>query len=89
MVRPGSVTDPKHWYDRAAAMRVLAEEMPVETKTIMLRLAADYDKLADRAEERRRNNVKTSKAEPQLVAPPQTAPTLKPSLATSARDHGT
>jgi hypothetical protein len=47
----GSVNDPKHWRDRAAQMRVLAEEMKEsEAKAIMLRLADDYDKLADRAD---------------------------------------
>jgi hypothetical protein len=50
MALPPNIADPKHWYERAAAMRVLAEEMKTaETKTTMLRLAADYDKLADRA----------------------------------------
>jgi hypothetical protein len=48
-----TVNDPKHWRDRAAEMRALAETMKdVETQAIMLRLAADYDKLADRAEAR-------------------------------------
>jgi len=43
------ITDPKHWHDRAAFMRVLAATMAdVETHAIVLRLAADYDKLADR-----------------------------------------
>jgi hypothetical protein len=37
-------------------MRVLAGEISSEeAKTIMLQLAADYDKLADRAEKRRKN----------------------------------
>jgi hypothetical protein len=42
--------DPKHWYDRAEEMRALSEAMVNEdTKSRMLRLADDYDKLADRA----------------------------------------
>jgi hypothetical protein len=48
------ISDPKHWLDRAAEMRALAETMmaDVETKATMLRLADDYDKLADRAAQR-------------------------------------
>jgi hypothetical protein len=43
----------KHWRDRAAEMRVLSVEMKdFETRTLMLKLANDYDKLADRAEDR-------------------------------------
>ena len=48
-----SVTDVKHWYDRAAEMRALSEVMANdETRAIMLKLADDYDKLADRAQKR-------------------------------------
>jgi len=46
---PARTIDPKHWRDRAAFMRVLAETIrDVESRAIMLRLAVDYDKLADR-----------------------------------------
>jgi hypothetical protein len=49
----GFIDDPKHWHDRAAEMRVLAEEMKDDNaRTMMLKLANDYDKLGDRAEER-------------------------------------
>ena len=42
----------KHWYDRAAQMRVLAEEMVTdEAKRIMLKIADGYDRLGDRATE--------------------------------------
>jgi hypothetical protein len=48
-----SINDPKHWLDRAADMRALAETMAdIETKAMMLGLATDCDKLADRAEVR-------------------------------------
>ena len=43
----------KHWRNRAAKMRVLSGEInDAEAQSIMLTLANDYDKLADRAEDR-------------------------------------
>ena len=48
-----SINDAKHWRDRAAEMRVLSCDMKdFEARTLMLKLANDYDKLADRAEDR-------------------------------------
>jgi hypothetical protein len=45
--------DAKHWRDRAAEMRVLSDVMiDQESQRMMLKLANDYDKLADRAEDR-------------------------------------
>jgi hypothetical protein len=45
------IYDAKHWRDRAAEMRVLSDEMKdFEARTLMLKLANDYDKIADRAE---------------------------------------
>ena len=47
------LNDAKHWRDRAAEMRVLSAEMRnFEAQTLMATLANDYDKLADRAEDR-------------------------------------
>jgi hypothetical protein len=56
------IHDPKHWYDRAEEMRALSEAMVNEdTKSRMLRLADDYDKLADRAAMRALNEHALSK----------------------------
>ena len=50
---PNSVNDPAHWAERARQMRELAWQTADETaKRDMLRVAADYDKLADRAARR-------------------------------------
>jgi hypothetical protein len=52
---PSSYNDSKHWRDRATEMRALADTMKnADTAAIMLRLATDYDKLADRADARRK-----------------------------------
>jgi hypothetical protein len=53
-VMPGTqINNSQHWRDRAAEMRALSEAMyEEETRAIMLRLANDYDKLADRAARR-------------------------------------
>ena len=52
------LNDVKHWRDRAAEMRVLSGEMKdFDAQTLMLKLANDYDKLADRAEDRAARNV--------------------------------
>jgi hypothetical protein len=53
-----SYNDIQHWRDRAAEMRALSGTMKdVETIALMQRLAADYDKLADRAEARSHGGV--------------------------------
>jgi hypothetical protein len=47
------LNDIKHWRDRAAEMRALSIEMnDFEARTLMLKLASDYDTLAERAEDR-------------------------------------
>jgi hypothetical protein len=48
-----SINDPKHWLDRAKEARALAEQMDdPEAKRTMLKNADDYERLAQRAEER-------------------------------------
>ena len=52
------VNDSKHWRDRATGMRVLSAMMEdVDAAAILLRLADDYDKLAERADIRRNGGV--------------------------------
>jgi hypothetical protein len=46
------VNDPEHWRDRAREKRALAERLRSEqAKQAMLRIANDYERLAQRAEE--------------------------------------
>jgi len=47
------INDPKHWRTRAEEARTVAEQMtdPI-SKQMMLSVAADYERLAIRAEER-------------------------------------
>jgi predicted dienelactone hydrolase len=52
------VDDPKHWRDRATGMRALLDAITdLDTKSRALRLADDYDTLADRAEDRTKTSA--------------------------------
>jgi hypothetical protein len=52
-VPSGFINDPAHWQQRAQEMRDLAQTAAdEESKRAMLRIASDYDKLAQRALER-------------------------------------
>ena len=47
------INDPKHWRYRAEEARAMAESMTdPEAKQLMLNVAADYERLAKRAEDR-------------------------------------
>jgi hypothetical protein len=47
------INDPAHWRERAKQMRAMADDVPdVEAKEAMLRVAKEYDRLAERADTR-------------------------------------
>jgi hypothetical protein len=51
------VNDPEHWRDRAREKRTLAGRLRNEqAKQTVLRIANDYERLAERAEERSRGS---------------------------------
>jgi hypothetical protein len=51
------VNDPEHWRDRAREKHALAERLRNEhAKQTMLRIVNDYERLAQRAEERSRDS---------------------------------
>jgi hypothetical protein len=53
------INDPGHWRDRADEMRALAQDVKDEqARETMLRLAKDYDRLAERADKRSDGSLK-------------------------------
>jgi hypothetical protein len=59
------INDPKHWEGRAAEARALAQTMSdMESRSAMLRIAADYDQIAKRAAERIRGSAVHKGEEP-------------------------
>jgi hypothetical protein len=53
MPQASNINDPAHWRDRAEEMRALAEDIKdTHARETMLRIAKDYDRLAERAEHR-------------------------------------
>ena len=58
------LNDPKHWRDRADETRAKADDcFREETKQRMLRIAYEYDRLADVAAERLRSDAALLKGE--------------------------
>ena len=52
------INDPKHWRYRAEEARAMAESMTnPEAEQLMLNVAADYERLAKRAEDRAGGNA--------------------------------
>jgi len=51
-----NMNEPKRWHDRAAEIRVLVEQMKV-IEWRLFKLASDYDRFADHAEERAKTSV--------------------------------
>jgi hypothetical protein len=50
------MNDTQHWHDRAAEIRVLVKQMKV-IEWRLFKLASDYDRFADHAEERAKTSV--------------------------------
>jgi len=52
------INDPAHWRRRAEEARAIAEQMSDSpSKDAMLRIAKDYERLAERAEERSKGSA--------------------------------
>jgi hypothetical protein len=53
MTLPNTTDDPEYWRSRAEEARAIAVQMKgVHTKAVMLGIAQDYEKLAQRAKQR-------------------------------------
>jgi hypothetical protein len=53
------IFSPKHWHDRAAEARAIADKLDdPQSKETMLRTAMDYERLAQRAVERAKDQSK-------------------------------
>ena len=56
------INDPKHWLNRAKEARALAEQIDdPEAKRTMLKNADDYERLAQRAQDRAAGRLQQSK----------------------------
>ena len=54
------INDPQHWRGRAEEARTLSDLMSEETsKQMMRRIADDYDRLVERAEQRARHTAQS------------------------------
>jgi hypothetical protein len=57
--------DPEYWRARAEETRKVAEQISnLESKRTMLEIAASFEHIADRAEQRRRDAEKSNRAPP-------------------------
>ena len=75
------INEPEHWRARAKEARFLANEMDdSESKDAMLRIAEDYEHLAQRAEDRALGRLPNSRTETlEAKARPTTAKQTVPS----------
>jgi hypothetical protein len=59
---PHYINDPGHWFKRAAEARAMADQLSdLQAKAAMLRIAEDYERLAERAKARASGRAPNSK----------------------------
>jgi hypothetical protein len=59
---PHYINDPGHWLKRAAEARAMADQLSdLQAKAAMLRIAEDYERLAERAKARASGRAPKSK----------------------------